>query len=328
LLLPVSAHEDENSVPNILGKTLPQAEALLIVSNYQLDPIILSTDSAQGTVNTVVDFEILDDSHVRVTILREYNVELIWENAAAFATQGGLLNLDGDELFSFVNLSNEEFSLRNIQIGSFSTSEWGPTLRPRWCAQIWTFAEDDGLRLPECADVQGGSIVNISNAIQQFWRGNDSFDIYQNGIYRASCQTSAGRCQLWLSPLAIAEDIAPYVYLIYDDTQLIIYNNSASQWMDLSQLAINEMPVLSAPQNWDSGGENDLERLAPHQCVRFTRNQEAEPLLACDVIATQDTRRAEVFWRNVFALVDTLNGHRTYTCPAASNERTICSLGR
>ena len=50
LLIPVMAQEDETDFPDIIGKTVPQAEALLNDGTYQLDPIILSTNTGEGNL--------------------------------------------------------------------------------------------------------------------------------------------------------------------------------------------------------------------------------------------------------------------------------------
>ena len=325
-LLPTIAQDEASEFPDIIGKTLPQAAALLNTSNYRLAPMMLSTNSGEGVLNTIIDFEILENNVVQVTVLREYNVRLIWENSDAFANQAGLRDLNGDELFTFVNLSDEQLSLANIQIADFETSVWGTFLRPNQCAQAWSYSNTSFVTLDDCEAVQGGSITSITQTNQQFWLTEESFDIYQNGVYRATCQQSQGTCDLWLSPSAIAEDIAPYIYLIYDDNQLLVFNNSDNQWMDVSQVSINNSRILSETRNWDWIRFEAFERLAPNQCLRFTTTLNDEIFDDCDQIAYQVTEDA--FWTESFTVQDNLNGTSTYQCPPSAGNRTICLFGR
>lgn len=336
LLVPVMAQDEEADFPDIIGKAVPEAEALLNAGTYRLDPIILAVDSGTNTdtLNTVDSFEIAEDGIiVQVTVFREYNVELIWENTEAFAGQPGLvgLNLNNNELFTLVNLSDEELSLRNIQIGNFEISAWGDMLRPRQCAQAWSFDIQSFIEISGCEFIQGGSIVNITNPDEQFWINNESFEVFQNGIHRGRCVTADGGCQLWLSPLVIAEDIAPYILLIYDMNELVIYNSSDSQWMDINHIAFNDSAaILSDVRNWDAVAYPDIARLAPGQCVRFTNNltDDNESIENCFTLARQDTSEADMFWTEGFIVNDTLKGTHRETCPPASNERTICLFGR
>lgn len=329
LILPVMAQDDETDFPDIIGKTVPEAEALLNAGAYRLDSIILATDSGTytDTPNTIDSFEIAEDGTiVQVRVLREYNVELIWENTEAFAGQPGLvgLNLNNNELFTLVNLSDEELSLRNIQIGNFEASAWGDILRPRQCAQAWSFDIQSFIEISGCEFVQIESIVNITNPAEQFWINNETFDVFQNGIHRGICVIADGGCQLWLSPLPIAEDIAPYIYLIYDKNELIIYNNSETQWMDINHIAFSDSRSTSS----DAVAYPDIERLAPGQCVRFTNNSNNPPVEDCFTLARQDTVESDIFWTENFIVNDTLNGTHRETCPPASDERTICLFGR
>lgn len=328
LLLPVLAQDNESDFPDIIGKTVPQAEALLNRSLYQLDPVILSTNTGDGDLNTVSGFEIMDDGTVQVTVLREYNVRLIWDNADAFTNVTYLGNVDDDDLFTLVNLSGDNLYLPNLQIADFDSSAWEASLMPDQCAQIWTFTEDAPFQREECTSIRGGNVTGITQSSAQFWRNGEDFEVYQNGIYRATCQIAAGNCELWLSPDDIAEDLTGYVYLIYDDDELLIYNNSETQWMDVSRLNFNNDLALSDVRNWDWMNHDGFERLAPGQCLRYTTDPENDKQEDCIELAYQITPSTEIFWTEAFTLNDSLNGNATIECPASSGERTLCIAGR
>jgi|GEM_PF-5401546 len=326
LLIPVMAQDEETSIPDIIGKTVPQAEALLNNSDYRLDPVILSTEDGDGELNTVIDFDILDDGFVQVTVLREYNVRLIWDNAEAFADATFLGDVSDDALFTLVNLSADDLYLRNVEIADFNTSAWEANLLPDQCAQIWSFEEDNHFPQEGCGLIQGGNVTSITQPDRQFWRNGESFDVQQNGLYRATCDIAAGSCEFWLSPDAIAEDLTEYVYLIYDDDELLIYNNSETQWMEVSELNFSGDLALSDIRNWED--EVSVERLAPGQCLRYTTDLENETLQQCAAIAYQITSSRDVFWTEEFSLEDSLNGSQTIECPASSGGRTLCIAGR
>ncbi len=329
LLIPALAQEEtpEPTVADVIGLNLPQAEAFLNSLEYRLNPMFQTDFDNDADLNTVTDYEITDDDSVMVTVAREANIELVWDITDYLETATFLGDLEGDELFTMVNLSDEAIALSNIQIADFEASAWGGFLRAGQCVQAWTFVENNGYRLPNCSDVQGG-ILNLIQTSQQFWRNDTEFTVTQNGIHRGTCQTSEGTCTLWVSPTAIAEDIAPYIYLIYDAEQWLVYNNSETQWMDLSQVVINNLPNLSNARNWDTITIPDLDRLAPNQCVRFTVDTTQDSLIDCEEIAMQEISAEGIFWSEVFTLNDSLNGRTSRNCPPSLGERTVCLLSR
>ena len=168
----------------------------------------------------------------------------------------------------------------------------------------------------------------LFNQVSNSGRNGESFEVYQNGVYRATCQIEVGSCELWLSPDETAEDLTDYVYLIYDDDELLVYNNSDTQWMDVSQLNFSGDLSLPDVRNWDWMNHEGFERLAPGQCLRYTTNQENDKQEDCREIAYQITPTTEVFWTEPFSLMDTLNGNSTIECPASSGGRTLCIAGR
>ncbi len=329
IIVPINAQEDDDAFPDIIGKTIAQAEALLNASDFRLAPTILITDEADGDVNTIVDYSILDDDNlVQVTVLRAYNVSLVWDNTEFFANFANMRNLANDDLLTLINLSDEDIPLRNIQIADFDSSRWQAVLRANQCAQIWTFTENNPFQLDDCATIQGANVTSISDAASQFWRSDEPFEVYQNGIQRASCDPSAGRCDFWVSHSIIADDLAPYLYAIYDDSQFIMVNNDDTRWMDLSQLNIASIGDLSDMRTWETITHPDLDRLAPNQCVWVTRNANADMLMDCQVIATLVLPASDIFWTAPFAIEDRITQARTLDCPAAIDQETRCLLSR
>src|SRR5690348_4552691 len=97
-------------MPNLSGLTVPQAHALLFEHGLQLDPIIVTTNSGAGTVNTIIDQSlaagesISEGAVISVTVLREYNLELIWQAAD-----------NGGDSFTIVNLTDEQMTIEQLR---------------------------------------------------------------------------------------------------------------------------------------------------------------------------------------------------------------------
>ncbi|MEO1288177.1 MAG: hypothetical protein AAFV93_10445 [Chloroflexota bacterium] len=314
----------ETVLDTLISKTVPEAEALLNIEGFRLAPIVQTVPADDNNANTVVDAITLDeDNLVQVTVAREYNVRLTWTNPAEFVR-----GLSGNELFTLINQTDEELPLRNLTIGSFDTSNWQMTLRADQCAQIWSYDEFAPFQIENCATIQGGNVARVIDTQEQFWITDETFEVFQNGIHRQTCVVSEGECDVWLSPNPIAEDMVDYVYALYDETQLVIYNNDDTRWMDLSGLSIDGIGDLANRRIWDTIAHPDLERLAPQQCVVFKRNQSQATLIDCDVIATFNTSQNEIFWTESFNLNDTLTGDNALACPPSQGDLTRCLLSR
>jgi len=334
-LIPVTAQDETTAtpaptVPNLIGLTAAQAEAALNAAGMRLDPFIISVDTGTGNFNTIIDQSpatgetVNQGASISITVRHEYNLELRWQTPE-----------HNNNLFNVRNLSETNIAFGGVRFKASTadnfvdTSAFPDTLRTQQCIQSWTFTpgNNDFEQLAGCRFVQDNGIIGLPDVSDQFWIHASAFDIYQDGVYRATCQQSAGQCQVWVSPSSIAEDIAPYVYLIYDAQQLVVYNNSDSQWMDLAHLFIDGSDVsLSETRNWDRLIIPDIDRLAPNQCVRFTRDVTIQPLDNCDEIAFVVTNNA--FWQNIFLVTDLLAGEDVKRCPSLSGERTICLLQR
>lgn len=336
LCLPILAQDNDVPVPDLTGLTAPEAEAQLNALGLRLDPLIAFTDEGRGEIDRIIEQSVAADDTadsgdiITVTILREYNVELIWDNSDFLEDTPSIRSVDGDDVFTLHNLSDETLNLNGIQIGNFEARNWGDTLRPEQCVQIWSFNEENALQIPECDVVQGGSgVLSRPNAADQFWIGDGFFDVTQNGVHRGRCEHADGRCRVWVSLTEDAEDTAPYIYMLYDAQQLMIVNNSQSQWMDVSRVELANLTSLTDESLWDTIIIPDLERLAPNQCLWFTEDVTLTALVECDVIATQETSTPAIFWDESFIVTFAeAADDETNQCPAASDTETICLLER
>jgi hypothetical protein len=325
-----SSQTEVPTMPNLSGLTVPQAHTLLYERGLELEPIIVSTNSGTGRLNSIIDQslaagEVINEGTViSVTVLREYNLELIWESQD-----------QGDEAFTIVNLTESLINLEQLLFekadGSrrLDTNLWPNELRERQCIQLWPFEVTDGFQLPECNFLQGGGILSVLNESQQFWRGEGSFYVSQEGLRRAECQILDGRCQIWVSPSAISEEFSPYVFLTYNPHELIIHNRSESEWLPLNQLALNDSPALNDVREWDVFRFSEtMPFLAPNQCVRFS-DSFTNSLVNCIEIASRELAQAEIFWRSDFTVHSLHLGDVSKTCPAALGDMpTICLLLR
>jgi hypothetical protein len=325
-----STQTEVPTMPNLSGLTVAQAHALLYDDGLALDPVIISTNSGTGTLNTIIDQSlaageaITEGALISVTVLREYNLELIWR-----AADGG-----GDS-FTIVNLTE---GILNLEQLGFETADgtrkadirlWPNILRERQCIQLWPFEVDNGITLRECRFLQGGGILSIENEAEQFWRGTGSFYVFQEGLRRAECQISAGRCQVWISPSAISEEFSPYVFFIYNQHELIIHNRSETEWLPLNQLALNDGQALNDTHEWDIANFSDeLPFLAPNQCARISDGS-PNRLANCVEIASRTVSGDSVFWRDGFTVHSLRLEDVSKECPAAvGDEASICLLMR
>jgi hypothetical protein len=325
-----SSQTDVPTMPNLSGLTVAQAHALLYEHGLALDPVIISTNSGTGTLNTIIDQSlaagetISEGDVISVSVLREYNLELIWHAAD-----------NGGDSFTIVNLTEGVLNLEQLGFETADGSRkadirlWPNILRERQCIQLWPFEEINGIRLDECRFLQGGGILTVENEAEQFWRGTGSFYVFQEGLRRAECQLSAGRCQVWISPSAISEDFSPYVFFIYNQHELIIHNRSETEWLPLNQLALNDGQALDDTHEWDIANFSDeLPFLAPNQCARISDGS-ANRLANCVEIASRSVSGDAVFWRDGFTVHSLHLGDVSKECPAAvGDEASICLLMR
>jgi hypothetical protein len=293
-----SSQTDVPTMPNLSGLTVAQAHALLYEHGLALDPVIISTNSGTGTLNTIIDQSlaagetISEGDVISVSVLREYNLELIWHAAD-----------NGGDSFTIVNLTEGVLNLEQLGFETADGSRkadirlWPNILRERQCIQLWPFEEINGIRLDECRFLQGGGILTVENEAEQFWRGTGSFYVFQEGLRRAEC--------------------------------LIIHNRSETEWLPLNQLALNDGQALDDTHEWDIANFSDeLPFLAPNQCARISDGS-ANRLANCVEIASRSVSGDAVFWRDGFTVHSLHLGDVSKECPAAvGDEASICLLMR
>jgi hypothetical protein len=334
LAFPAWGQEDSQTevptMPNLSGLSVAQAHALLYERGLQLEPLITVTNTGTGQANTIIDQSLAPGEAfsvgdlISVTVLREYNLELIW-NTEDYT----------DQAFTIVNLTESIINMEQLVFVKADASRRVDTrllpnvLREKQCVQLWTFDEELGYRLPECAFLQGGGVLSVSNEAEQFWRGEGSFYVLQEDLRRAECQISAGRCQIWVSPGAISEEFSPYIFLLYNQHELIIHNRSEREWLPLNELALNANPPLNDVREWDTVIFREaLPFLAPNHCVRFSDGT-ASALVDCVEVASRQMEASELFWQRPFTVQSLHNGETSKNCPAAvGDEPTICLLMR
>jgi hypothetical protein len=340
LMLPTLAQDEEEEVaptiPNLTGLTAPQAEAILNAQGLRLNPVIQSITGSNGIPNTVgaqspeagTEIVLSSETIVTISMLQEFNLLLIYYNE--------ILQAQGIETehFTMINLSDREINIDGLILQSderlFVASDWrASTIRNNECFQLWSNSRNGNHQPAECGILAEVGILRGIPTEQQFWKNTESFKILQDGVYRASCEVAAGRCELWVSPQMIAEDVTEYVYFVYDTHELFVLNHSQSQWMPLNQIRLEDTPEpLSSLKLWSSVIIEDTNFLAPNQCVIFSDNSSAEPLSDCFAIATKSTTGNNIFWRDGFTVHSTYQGNTIErNCPSPSG-RSFCLIPR
>jgi PASTA domain len=340
LMIPVLAQEGKEntiSVPDLTGMSAPQAETALNEQGLRLAPSILSLDTNlyDGIINTVAIQSIIAGEIVErgtiitISVIRDFDLLLLYD------IQDG----DADD-FTLVNLSNEDINLAGIVFQSTSEENIEPSYNARdfsggilpaeRCFQLWGRAEAGFYEPEECDNnrlLNYGIVRDIPNN-QKFWQDTVSFMVMQDGVYRASCEVSVGRCELWVSPRAIAEDVTEYIYFIYDEHQLYIFNSAPEQWMPLTEIQLADSGRrLNDPLMWSSSLVPDIDFLAPKQCVRFSDTDADEALVDCLVIAASTLTQSNIFWSNGFSVQSLYQAGIELTCPRPS-ERSFCLIPR
>lgn len=340
LIIPSLAQEDDKSkitVPDLSGLSAAEAAAVLNAQNMLLDPIIqtLSYDDVGGTVNTIgaqspeagAEIDPNTKTIVSVSVIRELNLLLLYDP-----------NKYDENDLTFVNTSEQDINLTGVIFQSKSTgysfkgrSFAGRVLPAQKCFQIWGIDVGSGFYVPdECTGgglLKYGIINNLPND-EHFWQGADTFTVMQDGIYRGSCEIAAGRCEVWISPQMIAEDVTEYAYFVYDEHELYVFNRSKTQWMPLQQIQLPPLPEpLNSMRIWSSSNLDNLDFLAPNQCVVFTDNSRKESLVDCTRIAWKNAIPDEMFWKDGFTVHSLHEDGIDRNCPPPSG-KTFCLVPR
>lgn len=339
LMIPVVAQENEETIvtiPDLSGLTLPEAAKVLNENNMLLDPIILSLDSEEqeATLNTIVaqspeagtEVDPETETIVTISVLRDFNVLLVYYNEA-LERQG----IETDH-FTIINLGESEINIDGIVFQSdqrqFVASKWRDSIiKLDQCFQLWS-NPNNGIHQPsECGTLAGTGILQDVSTAERFWKETTSFTVMQDGVYRGTCDIAAGRCELWVSPQMIAEEVTEYAYFVYDEHELVVYNRSETQWMPLHQIQLNDFGNLNNLRLWSTSLFEVLTFLAPQQCVIFSDNSRDESLVECDEIAQKNSPDDNIFWRDGFTVISSHEYGTERTCPPP-NGQTFCLIPR
>lgn len=342
LLLASAVYAQESLVPDLTGLNVPAAAAALNRAGLRLGTETGEGWSAESGLlqNTIraqsaaPGSSLPPGSAVDVIVLRSPNAALIYDD-----NDLSLLNRTGAELdltgITFANAANTAV---------FSASRWAPSLRDTQCVQVWSVGRNGPKGLEDCSTIQNWLVT--TNAGEHFWTGaggQTSFNVYQNGVLRATCAVaSPGRCDFFLTNNSAGGDTTPYVYYAYTPEVFAVINRSTDKWMVLRGLnLVNNNPALSNPGALLPIGDPALykrienpvatvEQLAPGQCIIYTGDPQSAgtPPEPCDVIARFDMDPRLLFWNAAFE-TESATRRARLTCAAATPGRlTLCVMPR
>jgi hypothetical protein len=343
------AQEDQVTVPDVTGLSVPAAAALLNQNGMALGNQYgeLWTEESSQPANTVGAQSLAPGSTVDwgtaldVTVLQSPNMLLIYDA----------------ESITLINQADVPVSLQgltfNAQDGStpatFPAANWMGTLNgSAHCAQLWAVPQRQPQRPAACAGIERW--LSTVNAGVHFWTGLNGvtrFNVVYDGVERAVCEGAAPgqgpkQCAFYLPIEAGAGDVTAYIYLAYVTDRLIVLNQSGDKWMPLAHTTIyNHNPnvlvtggaplTVGDPQLFNNPETvADITRLAPGQCLLFTNSSpEADaPPQDCNVIARLNVNPTLIFWAADFEVISATDGQR-HMCPAATaNKMTICVVPR
>jgi len=340
----VSAQDDNVTIPNVVGLSLPQAAALLNTSGLNLGTETKkpwSADSGQKA-NTVGAQAIPPGQAVKrgsaldVTVLRAPNVQLVYD----------------DNLLTFTNHTGAELTITDLTFNTidgsapaaFKAITWqADTVSDGECVQLWAVGHDGSQAVEGCSTVDAWySTVNPSS---HFWiaaNGTTRFNVMQGDQERGTCATVApgaaqAHCDIYL--ISPDEDAAAYVYFAYTTDQLVVKDKSPDMWMPLAGTAIvnNAPPVKGStfafgdPKIFGNPAiMGRIDKLAPGQCLLYTkRDTPGEDLPeTCAVLARLDLDPNVIFWDFDFG-VQSVTDDLNHVCPAATpGKLTICAMPR
>lgn len=342
---PLSAQETTAIVPDVTGLSVPQAAALLNQNGLRLGAQTNEQwDASSGLEPNTISAQTLAPGQsvewgasVDVTVLRSPNVRLVYTHEVI-----SLVNQTGAPL----DISGIEFStLDGSTPAAFAARDWASTLDVGNCVQLWSVGRTAPDRPDGCEGVQRW--LSTINAAKHFWtatNGVSQFRVTQNGIERAVCEAAPDgglrECAFYAPADSASGDATAYIYLAYTVDSLIVWNQSAAQWMPVGNTAIlNNNPNLAMSGLEVPVGDPELfgspdalgmiDQLAPGQCLLFTNSSpEAGTPRDCEVIARLDIGPDLIFWAADFEIVSTTTG-QPHTCLAAAVGRlTLCVMPR
>ncbi len=333
-------------VPNLSGLNIPQATAALnkvglALGNQTSEAWTQASSVPQNTISTqsvAAGQTAIVGSAVDVTVLRSPNVTLNYT----------------DKQFTLINNTGAALDFNGLAFGTvdgaapaaYAATRWSANLSAGGCAQVWAVARSSPQAIDGCAHISTWRTTN--NPAEHFWIANSGvtrFKVTQNGVERGDCPaapagTQPMACSLYL-PANASEGATPYLYFAYTTDRLIVLNQSADQFMPLTDsIVYNNNPNLtSTHQPLHLSDPNlysmvnpvaSVSQLAPSQCILYTNGADTSSLNTpqpCDVIARLDIGANLIFWSANFDLAAS-DGHQ-YTCNAAvAGQLTICVMPR
>lgn len=336
------------TVPNVTGLTVPRATAILNRAGLVLgaQSLVNWTPEASQAANRIERQEpdagevVEPGAPINVTVFGSPNATLVYDENAVT-----LVNLTGET----INTSGVTFSALDGASASFSASRLGNTLQPGKCFQLWSVSRSQPKLIDGCTSIQNWRWSG--NGGEHFWttsNGTTRFGVSSDGgVQQATCNAAPPgseaqplRCDVAIGGGSLAGDTTAYVYFAYTTQAFVFVNQSTDQWMPTAETTIfNYNPQLSAPGLSVSVGDPalygnpftvaDIRRLAPGQCLLFTRdNPDGTLPEPCDVVARVAIDPTVAFWLASFQ-VDNASDDVRRNCPAAEPDKTVvCILPR
>lgn len=332
-------------VPDLRGLSVPAAAAALNTVGLRLGTVtparwLPESGLPQNTVGDQTPAAATTHTpgaDVAVTVLRVPNVLLIYD----------------DNDLTFVNQTSAPLPLAGIAFASadgiarFDAARWpGGLLAVGDCGQIWSVPRGEPKPWDECPE--STYWLTTSSTAEHFWTALNrvtAFSLVQNGEVRVTCPAAPAaaeplRCEAYLPAPTQAEE-TPFIYFAYTEDRLVIANPTPDQWMPLAAARVaNFNPNLAVPGAEIPVGDPalygsppivaDIARLAPGQCLLFTRGSLAAPTppTPCQAIAILGIDPALIFWSASFEIVSISDDQRRACPAAAAGKTTICILPR
>ncbi len=344
LITPIYAQDNQVTVPDLTGLTIPEAAALLNSLGLNLGTeLAVDWDAASGLAedtistqsiapNTTVD----RTTSIDISVLRSPNMVLIYD----------------DNDLTLVNTTPNTTDLTALRFASiagspasFAASRWASNVGEQKCTQVWSIRRNNSKAVSGCEDIQNWITTNSTG--EHFWTqtsGVQEFAVVDGGIQRINCpaagpetQDNPLRCAFYLEGAQAGEDATFYYYFAYTTDALILYNPTDDKWMPTDRTTIlSNNPAMSPiilgdVVTWGEGFTvpiGDLTRLAPQQCLFMTSSTAVDAPLPqdCVPIAQQAQSAQNTFWLTDFE-IESANSGQVHTCPAATPGRlTQCII--
>lgn len=343
IALPVLS-QDDVTVPDVTGLTIPEAVARLNASGLRLGEQIAEplTNQTQGTVagqNIEAGSSIAYGSEIALNVYSNTRITIIYDdNDLTMLNQAGAsISMDG------LVFSSTDGTKRFLATG------WQNELEAGDCTQIWSIARREPKQVDGCDSIFWQTTNNESEFFWTQSAGVSQFNITLNNDLVASCdaapintQDSPLTCEFYVVTDNVNTLASDFVYFVYTTDRFIVMNTNTDLWMPLTETPIfNFNPQISNPGASFILGDNslfpdtdiigDVRRLAPGQCILFTVTPltDATAPEECHVLAQRDFAPEIAFWLANFELESPYSDNGRATCPAAVENRvTTCIMPR